>query len=633
MAEKTRDGASLAPGPFPMGGPRPGRGGPGPGPGPLYLGPKEKPKNLRKTLFFLLRYLGRYKGLLSLIFVLVLVSSVITLLGPYLIGKAVDTMAGGAGQVQMDRLRVLLFLMLGLYLLGGLLTFLQNYWMIRISQNTVRNIRQDLFYHLQNLPLRFFDTRPHGEIMSRLTNDVENINTTLSQSVIQVFSSIITLAGSVGMMLYLSPLLTLLTLLTVPLGFWITSMVSRYTRQVFSTQQKELGNLNALVEESISGERVIKAYGRERPVVLQFETINKKLRRAGILSQIFSGLMGPLMNMINNLSFVIVSAVGGYLALQGYLGLGLIASFIQYSRQFMRPLNEVASQINMIQAAIAGAERILEILEVAPESDGEKLLRPETVQGFVTFDKVIFGYERDRPVLQDVSLEARPGKTIALVGPTGAGKTTIINLLARFYDIDGGTIYVDGIPLSNIERETIRRSLGIVLQDTYLFSASIRENIRYGRLSATDAEVEEAARIAEADPFIRQLPQGYETVLTDDATNISQGQRQLLTIARAILADPAILILDEATSNVDTRTELHIQRALQRLRTGRTSFIIAHRLSTIRDADEIVVINQGRIVERGTHEELLAQRGFYFNLYAAQFRREAELRESENLVV
>jgi ATP-binding cassette subfamily B protein len=299
----------------------------------------------------------------------------------------------------------------------------------------------------------------------------------------------------------------------------------------------------------------------------------------------------------------------------------------------MRPLNEVASQINMIQAAIAGAERVLEILEVAPESDGEKLLRPETVQGFVTFDKVVFGYERDRPVLQDVSLEARPGKTIALVGPTGAGKTTIINLLARFYDIDGGTIYVDGIPLSTIERETIRRSLGIVLQDTYLFSASIRENIRYGRLSATDAEVEEAARIAEADPFIRQLPQGYETVLTDDATNISQGQRQLLTIARAILADPAILILDEATSNVDTRTELHIQRALQRLRTGRTSFIIAHRLSTIRDADEIVVINQGRIVERGTHEELLSQKGFYFNLYAAQFRREAELRESENLVV
>lgn len=631
MAEKTKDGVPLAPGPFPMGGPRPGRGGPGHG--PLYLGPKEKPKNLKKTLFFLLRYLGQYKGLLSFIFLLVLLSSVITLLGPYLIGQAVDTMAGGAGQVRMGRLRVLLFFMIGLYLLGGLLSFFQNYWMIRISQNTVRNIRQDLFYHLQNLPLRFFDTRPHGEIMSRLTNDVENINTTLNQSVIQVFSSIITLAGSVGMMLYLSPLLTLLTLLTVPLGFWITSMVSRYTRQVFSTQQKELGNLNALVEESISGGRVIKAYGRERPVVLQFETINKKLRRTGILSQIFSGLMGPLMNMINNLSFVIVSAIGGYFALQGYLGLGLIASFIQYSRQFMRPLNEVASQINMIQAAFAGAERVLEILEVAPESDGEKLLRPETVQGFVTFDKVVFGYEPDRPVLQDVSLEAKPGKTIALVGPTGAGKTTIINLLARFYDIDGGTIYVDGIPLSTIERETIRRSLGIVLQDTYLFSASIRENIRYGRLSATDAEVEEAARIAEADPFIRQLPQGYETVLTDDATNISQGQRQLLTIARAILADPAILILDEATSNVDTRTELHIQRALQRLRTGRTSFIIAHRLSTIRDADEILVINQGRIVERGTHEELLSQRGFYFNLYAAQFRREAELRESENLVV
>lgn len=614
--------------PVQMGAVRPG-GGHGTG---QYMGPKEKPKNSGKTLKRLWGYLNRHKAGLVIVFISVLASSLLSLAGPYYVGKAVDIMAAGKGKVDFVKLWNIVITLIGVYLAGTFFSWLQIFVMSRVSQDTVRDLRKELFAKLQTLSLRYFDARPHGEIMSRLTNDVENINTTLSQSVTQLFSSSITVIGSLVMMISMSPLLTLLALLIIPIGLLVTSKISNNTRKAFSAQQTELGALNGYVEEAVSGQRVVKAFGREQAEIAEFDTINTRLKTAGTSAQIYSGLVPPLMNFINNISYLVVAAAGGALAIAGRFTVGVVAAFLNYSKQFARPINEIANQYNQIQSAIAGAERVFEVLDEVPEIvDAPDAVALENIKGDVQFRHVDFSYKKNESVLRDINIHATPGQTIALVGPTGAGKTTIVNLLTRFYDIDSGSILVDGHDIRTLKKDSLRRSLGIVLQDTYLFNGTVRENIRYGRLDATDEEVEAAARACEADEFIRHLSNGYETVLGEDGGSLSQGQRQILAIARVVLANPSILILDEATSSVDTRTEVNIQKAMLALMSGRTSFVIAHRLSTIRGADSILVIDHGQIVEQGTHAELLKANGAYAALSNAQLRREAEMRESVNL--
>jgi ATP-binding cassette, subfamily B, multidrug efflux pump len=602
--------------------------GPGPGHGP-FMGPQEKPKHGRATIARLWGYMRTSRAALAAVSAFVVAGVAVGLAGPFLIGRGIDAMAGGQGAVDFGKLGSIIVLLVVSYLAGTLFSWLQIYIMAGVAQDTVRDIRRDLFAKLQSLSLRYFDGRTHGEIMSRLTNDVENVNTTLMQSAVQLISSTITLVGSIAMMLAMSPLLTLLAVIVVPAGLAITSRVSRGTRKAFTAQQTELGSINGFIEEAISGQRVVKAFRREVREIARFDGINVRLKEAGTRAQILGGVVGPLMNLVNNLCYLIVAAAGGALAIGGRLTVGLVAAFLGYSKQFGRPISEIANQYNMIQSAIAGAERVFEVMDEVPEIvDAPGAAELSEVRGEVVFEDVHFSYKSGLPVLKGVSLRARPGEAIALVGPTGAGKTTIVNLLTRFYDVDSGAILVDGRDIRSLRKDSLRRSLGIVLQDTYLFRATVRENIRYGRLDATDAEVEAAASVTEADAFIRRLPQGYDTELGEDGGSLSQGQRQLLAIARAVLADPAILILDEATSSVDTRTELHIQKAMLALMKGRTSFVIAHRLSTIRGADEILVIVGGEIAERGDHASLLAAGGAYAELYKAQLRREAEMRES-----
>jgi ATP-binding cassette subfamily B protein len=485
----------------------------------------------------------------------------------------------------------------------------------------VRDIRNDLFANLQTLSLRFFDQHTHGELMSRLTNDVENISNILAESITQLISTILSVIGVATMMFVINARLALVSLVTIPMMMFLSRWIAKHTRRGFREQQASLGELNGIIEETVTGQRVVKAYVRERAAIEQFDAANQRLRRAAIYAQTFGGVMGPINNFVNNVGFAIVAGAGGWMAVQGLATVGTIASFVNYARQFSRPLNQIANLYSTIQSAVAGAERVFEVIDQVPElqdaQDAQPLMQ---VHGDVVFDDVCFGYEEGVPVLKQVSLHAQPGQTIALVGPTGAGKTTIVNLLTRFYDIDSGSVHIDGADIRQIKMDDLRRTLGIVLQDTFLFSDTVMENIRYGRLDASDEEVIAAARLANADQFIHRLPEGYQTELSERGSNISQGQRQLLAIARAILADPGILILDEATSSVDTRTEKHIQEAMLRLMEGRTSFVIAHRLSTIREADNILVINRGEIIERGTHEALLGQKGFYHNLYMSQFK-------------
>jgi len=576
-----------------------------------------KPKNTRQTLVRLWHYLSAHKLRLVVVFVMVTLTALLTLVGPYLIGIAIDNYILPRDFSGLFRL---LLVMAGIYALTSLCAWLQSYLMINVAQRTVRNLRKDAFDKLEELPLSFFDSRPHGEVMSRLTNDIDLINNVLSMSLTQIFSSIITLVGTLALMLWLSPLLTVISLVTIPIMFIATAIITSHTRRYFSEQQKILGNLNGFIEENISGQKVIKAFVREKEEIKRFERTNTELKAVGVRAQIFSGIIGPLMNVLNNMGFAIVAAAGGWLAVQNVITIGTIAMFISYIRQFTRPLNELANQINMIQSAIAGAERLFEIMDEEPEPvDLADAIELKDAKGEVEFEDVYFSYKAGEPVLKGINFEVYPGENLALVGPTGAGKTTIINLLTRFYDIESGHIFVDGNEIRRIKRGSLRRSLGIVLQDTYLFSESVEYNIRYGRIDASLEEVKAAARLANAEQFILSLPAGYDTVLGEDASDLSQGQRQLLAIARAILANPSILILDEATSNVDTRTEKHIQEAMLKIMEGRTSFIIAHRLSTIRQADNILVINDGQIIERGNHEELLQQKGFYYNLYMSQF--------------
>ncbi|AYB40204.1 ABC transporter ATP-binding protein [Brevibacillus laterosporus] len=586
--------------------------------------PVVKPKNSMEALKRLWGYLREQRWSLFLVFFLVLASSGFALMGPLLIGKAIDSMGITTGQVQFPLLAKIVGSLIIVYILGALASWLQTYLMASVSQKTVKSMRKDIFDKVQTLPLRFFDERPRGDLMSRLTNDVENINNTLSQATTQIFSSLITVIGAVGMMLMLSPSLTLVSLIVVPLGLFITKKIAERTRKLFLEQQTELGQLNGYIEEMISGQRVVKAFNREQETIDQFAEKNQRLKKVGAQAQVFSGIIPPLMNAINNVSFALVAGIGGYMAVQGAITIGIITAFLNYSKQFARPLNEMANQFNMLQSAFAGAERVFEVLDEEPEFADQTVARSlGQVEGKVEFKDVTFGYKSDKPVLQEINLTAEPGQMIALVGPTGSGKTTIVNLLMRFYDVQKGSVIVDGQDIRQIEKEDLRSSIGMVLQDTYLFAGTVMENIRYGKLDATDEQVMYAARMANAHSFIERLPDGYHTKLTEDASNISQGQRQLLTIARAILADPSILILDEATSSIDTRTEMQIQKALKVLMQGRTSFVIAHRLSTIQEADQILVINQGEIMERGSHQELLEQKGFYYNLYHTQFKNQA----------
>lgn len=597
------------------------------GPGGMMMGRRrmmmaddERAQDIRGTTRRLMGYMRRYKGTLIGVVGLVVVSTVLEVAGPYLMGRAIDEYIAFDDLPGLFQITLLLA---GVYVAMALTTWLQTFVMARVSQSSVRDLRQDLFNHLQVLPLRFFDRRASGDIMSRVTNDVDNISSVLSESVTQLINSVLTLVGVSAMMLWMDWPLALISLLTFPLMASLTGQVAKRARRGFREQQAALGALNGMVEETIAAEQVVKAYGREQASIEAFEKFNNRLKYAGTRAQFFGTLMPPLTFFVNNMGLVIVAFAGGYMAVQGDVTIGVIAAFISYVRQFGRPLGQVANLYNSIQAALAGAERVFETIDEFPEApDIPDAVALERVRGDVVFDRVYFGYEKDVPVLKEVSLHARPGEKIALVGPTGAGKTTIVNLLTRFYDIDSGAISIDGHDIREVKREALRRQLGIVLQDTFLLSGTVRENIRYGRLNASDEEVVDAARLANADPFIRRLPQGYDTVLSERGGNLSQGQRQMLAIARAALADPSILILDEATSSVDTRTEMRIQQALLRLMEGRTSFIIAHRLSTIRNVNEILVIDDGEIIERGSHRTLLEAEEFYYNLYMSQFKGE-----------
>lgn len=588
------------------------------GRGPMMPGRIEKPRDSRRALARLAAYLSQYKFTLALILVFVLIYILLGLLQPYLIGRAID---GFISTKRLDGLSTLALLLLAAYIFDNVFQAASAWTMARISQDALRRLRRDLFGHLQKLSIAFFDRHTAGELMSRLTNDIDAINQAVSQNVVSLIASVLSLVGIIIAMFVLNPYLAISALIVVPIMFWFTNFIARYTRKGFRDLQRELGEINGVMEESISGQRVVKAFRRSESAIERFRASNEKVYKAGVYANTYALMLMPLTWVLGNFFIIVLVSLGGYLALQGLATVGMIATFIGYAQGFLQPLRQLANMYNSIQAALAGAERVFEIMDTNAEVDhASDSPLPAPVRGEVHFTDVSFGYLPETPIIKNMTLAAKAGQTIALVGPTGAGKTTIINLLTRFYEINSGSITIDGRDIREVSKDDLRKKLGIVLQDTFLFADTVMENIRYGRLDATDEECIQAAKLADADHFILQLPQGYQTRLSERASNLSQGQRQLLSIARAILADPGILILDEATSSVDTRTEARIQKSLLRLMEGRTSFVIAHRLSTIKDADNVIVINDGEIVEQGTHQQLLEAKGFFHKLYMSQFK-------------
>lgn len=596
--------------------------------GPLGM-PAEKPKNFRKTLNRLIKYLSPYKINLIIIFSMAVLSTVFSILSPKIMGKATTKLfegfilkVQGVPGAEIDFsyiLKVLAFLSV-LYIVSSFFSYVQQYIMANVAQKTVYTMRKDISEKLARLPLRFYDSHAHGEILSRITNDVDNISNTLQQSITQLISSIVTLIGVIVMMLTISPIMTLIVFITLPLSFIITVAVAKKSQKYFTAQQKSLGQLNAHVEEMFSGHKIIKAYSREEKSLKEFDLINEELYNSGWKAQFISGIIMPLLSFVSNIGYVLICVVGGVLASAKKLEIGDIQAFIQYSRQFNQPITQTANIANILQSTVASAERVFEILdEYEEEPDAKADDFAIKVQGKVEFNNVTFGYSKDSILIKDMNIRVEKGQTVAIVGPTGAGKTTLVNLLMRFYDISDGKITIDEQDIMTMKRNSLRSIFGMVLQDTWLFSGTIKENIAYSNKDATFEQIVKAAQTAYADHFIRTLPQGYDTLINEQANNISQGQKQLLTIARAILADPKILILDEATSSVDTRTERLIQKAMTELMKGRTNFVIAHRLSTIQGADLILVMNNGSIIEKGTHTELLERKGFYAQMYFSQF--------------
>jgi ATP-binding cassette, subfamily B, multidrug efflux pump len=580
---------------------------------------RKQTRGLGATIKRIWSYLADHRSLMAVVLLMVVASSGLGLLGPFLIGWGIDEFFTTKST---DGFTWLLIGLAAVYGLHSLSLWLQSYWMIGIAQKTVYTMRKQLFAHFHKLPIDFFNKRQHGELMSRVTNDIENVSATLNSSVIQIFSSVLTLVGTLAVMIWLSPLLTLVTMIIVPLMFWGMKWITTRTGKLYKEQQRRLGEMNGYIEETISGQKIIKSFSQEPKVIEEFRIKNDQLKQSGYWAQTYTGFIPKLMNMLNNLSFTIVAAVGGYFALNGMVSIGTIVIFTEYSRQFTRPLNDLSNQFNTLLSAVAGAERVFDIIDTDVEAiDERKAIALSDIKGEVEFKGVSFSYEKGGDTVSDLSFKAEQGESVALVGPTGAGKSTIINLISRFYEPDSGVILIDGNDSKKITRESLRTQMAFVLQDSFLFQGSIRDNIRYGRLDAADEEVEQAAKAANAHSFIERLPDGYDTELSQDDAGISQGQKQLLSIARAILADPSILILDEATSSIDTITELKIQEALQNLLKGRTSFIIAHRLNTIKNADKIIVIESGHIVEKGSHEELLEQEGFYHGLYTSQLEK------------
>ncbi len=584
---------------------------------PMRPGRIEKAQAPRRALGRLTAYLRPYTGTLAVVMVFVLGYIAMGLLEPYLIGAAIDKFIA-VGRVQgLARAAAIL---LGVFMLDNACQAVSSWLMARVSQDALKRLRRDLFTHMQSLSLQFFDRHTAGELMSRLTNDIEAVNQAVSQNVVSLVASTLSMVGILVAMFLLNSWLALGSLVVLPVMFWFTSFVARYTRKGFRDLQMRLGRMTGVVEETISGQRVVKAFGRSDSATEDFGRENREVRRAGVYANSYALSLMPLTNVLGNFFVIVLVGLGGWLALRGLATIGMIATFVTYGRNFINPLRRLAGMYNSIQAALAGAERVFEVMDTPVEIDAVDRPPLAAVRGEVAFEEVDFGYLPGTPVIRGMSLTAEAGQAVALVGPTGAGKTTLINLLMHFYEPDAGRITIDGRDLRDIRKSDLRRELGLVLQDTFLFADTVRENIRFGKLEASDEDVVRAAQLADADHFIRLLPEGYDTKLSERASNLSQGQRQMLAIARAVLADPAILILDEATSSVDTRTEARIQEALLRLMKGRTSFIIAHRLSTIRDADNVIVIDEGEIVEQGRHQELLDRKGFYHELYVSQFK-------------
>ena len=595
--------------------------------------PTEKAKDFQGTVKRFSRYFTSQKYSLLIVLVTAILSTIFMIVGPKILGMATTKLFEGlvAGFVALRTHRpnpgidftyigTILLILLGLYVISSIFSYIQQYVMASVAQKTVYTLRKEVDEKLSRLPLKYFDSRTHGEILSRAVNDMDNISTTLQQSLTQLITSVITILGALLVMLSINLVMSAIVLLTLPLSMFVTVVIAKRSQEYFRNQQRALGEINGHVEEMYTGHKIVKAFGYEKKSVAEFIELNEKLYDAGWRAQFVSGIIMPLMRFIGNIGYVFVAVVGSILVTQGAVSIGDVQAFIQYSQQFTMPIAQIANFVNVIQSTIASAERIFELLdeeEEIPEVADAKVI--ENPQGAVQFEHVKFGYKEDAILMEDMNIDVQPGQMIAIVGPTGAGKTTLVNLLMRFYEVNGGSILVDGVDITDIKRGVLRRTFGMVLQDTWLFNGTIRDNIAYGREDATEEEIFQAARMANADHFVRTLPDGYKTILNEEATNISQGQKQLLTIARAFLADPEILILDEATSSVDTRTEMQIQKAMAELMKNRTSFVIAHRLSTIRDADLILVMNHGTIIEKGTHEELLAQNGFYADLYNSQF--------------